>query len=96
MATVEVQCPYCKEKDVVKNGKNANGIQKYQCRNIGCKRYFTLEYTYKGAKPGINEQIIKMAANASGVRNTARVLGVSTVKVMSTLKNVQTGNKIYS
>jgi transposase-like protein len=47
---------------------------------------FRLEYRYEGAKPGIEEKIIAMAANASGIRDTARVLGITTDKVMDTLK----------
>ncbi len=47
---------------------------------------FMLEYAYNGWKPGIEEAIIDMAANASGIRDTARVLKISQDKVMSTLK----------
>ena len=45
-----------------------------------------LRYTYNGSKPGIDEQIISMSANASGIRDIARVLGISTQKVLDTLK----------
>jgi transposase-like protein len=84
MTMIEVKCPYCGGRDVVKNGKSERGAQKYHCRE--CKKYFLLDYAYNGSKPGMNEQIIKMAANASGIRDTSRVLGVSTEKVMTTLK----------
>jgi len=47
---------------------------------------FILEYTYNGWESGVNEQIISMAANASGIRDTARVLKVSKQKVSDTLK----------
>jgi transposase-like protein len=47
-----------------------------------------LEYEDKGYEPGIDGKIIKMAANASGIRDTARVLGVSIQKVVDTLKNI--------
>ena len=47
---------------------------------------FRLDYRYEGAKPDIEEKIIAMAANASGIRDTARVLKISTDKVMDTLK----------
>jgi len=46
---------------------------------------FVLEYTYNGWKPGINEQIINMAANASGIRDTARVLKVCQSRKSATL-----------
>jgi len=48
-----------------------------------------LDYAYNGWKPGIEETIIIMAANASGIRDTSRVLNVSQGKVMSTLKKRQ-------
>lgn len=87
MATVEVKCPTCKGKQVYKYGKSKNGIQRYLCHAPECpKKTFRLEYCYEGAKPGTDEKIIAMAANASGIRDTARVLGVSTDKVMDTLK----------
>jgi len=88
MAVVEVKCPNCGGTNVVKNGKSPRGAQRYNCRNELCDRkYFILDYAYTGSKPGINEQIIKMASNASGIRDTARVLGITTDKVMDTLKN---------
>jgi len=44
------------------------------------------EYTQNGSKPGIDEQIIEMTANASGIRDIARVLKISKQKVQDTLK----------
>ena len=86
MATVKVKCPHCGGIDVVKNGRSKRGEQRYFCRKVDCRSYFILNYIYNGSKPGVDEQIIKMAANASGIRDTARVLGISTDKVMNTLK----------
>jgi len=86
MAMVKVKCPYCNKEDIVRNGKTERGVAKYHCRSINCKKYFLLDYAYNGSKPGIDEQIVKMAANASGIRDTSRVLGITTDKVMSTLK----------
>jgi len=48
-----------------------------------------LDYAYEGAKPGIDKKIIEMTANASGIRDISRTLGVSTDKVMGTLKKQQ-------
>jgi transposase-like protein len=45
-----------------------------------------LEYTNKGWESGINEKIINMTANASGIRDIARVLKISKQKVQDTLK----------
>ena len=45
-----------------------------------------LEYRYKAYEPGIKEQVVDMAINGSGVRDTARVLKISKGTVISTLK----------
>ena len=96
MATVKVKCPYCKTEKVSKNGKSQEtGAQRYLCNNDECFcSTFMLEYAYKGAMPGIDETIIDMAANASGIRDTARVLGISADKVMSTLKKLKMQSQI--
>ena len=87
MAMVEVNCPRCGGRQVSRNGKGENGKQRYICQDQGCTRKaFLMEYRYEGSKPGIEEKIIAMAGNASGIRDTARVLGISTDKVMNTLK----------
>ena len=87
VATVEVKCPRCGKTQVYKYGMSKNGTQRYLCHTADCPtKIFQLEYRYEGARPGTDEKIIAMAANASGIRDTARVLGVSTDKVMDTLK----------
>lgn len=87
MAKIDVKCPYCRGTKVIKHGKDANGVQRYLCQNQDCSTTtFIIEYTYTGCEPGTDAKIIKMAANASGIRDTARVLGISTQKVMDTLK----------
>jgi IS1 family transposase len=45
-----------------------------------------LEYCYKACEVGIKERIIDMATNASGIRDTARVLGIDKNTVISPLK----------
>ena len=87
MAKIDVKCPKCEEINVVRHGKNARKVQRYRCMNVECdKNTFILDYTYNGSKPGISEAIVNMAANASGVRDTARVLKISQDKVMKVLK----------
>ena len=87
MAMVKVKCPICNEANVSKHGKTPTGVQRYACNNNECPRkIFMLEYAYNGNKPGIDKQVVKMTANASGIRDIARVLEISTDKVMSTLK----------
>jgi transposase-like protein len=91
MAMVEVKCPQCGDNRISKNGRTAKGVQKYLCNNRECKGgSFLLEYTYNGCKPGVDEQIIAMTANASGIRDISRVLKVSKQKVSDTLKKQRT------
>ena len=85
MAKIEVKCPKCEETQVIKYGQSSSGAQRYYCKNVDCpKTIFQLEYSNKGCEPGIEKKIIKMAVNASGIRDTSRVLEISTYKVMNT------------
>ena len=87
MVMVHVKCPKCNGANVSKNGIGANNSQRYLCNNKECAgKSFMLEYAYKGWDPGINEKIIGMTANASGIRDIARVLKISKQKVQDTLK----------
>ncbi len=36
MITQLLHCPYCQGVDIVKNGKNPQGKQRYQCREQAC------------------------------------------------------------
>jgi len=61
------------------------------CKDTVCAgKSFQLEHCYTGCESGINDKIVAMAANASGIRDTSRVLGISQDKVMSTLKKQKT------
>ena len=87
MAVVEVQCPACKCREIVKYGRQANGEQRYRCQNVDCERtIFLLRYHDIGRLPEVKQQIVDMALIGSGIRKTARVLGVSPTTVMTTLK----------
>ena len=87
MAVIEVSCPLCRTQEVVKFGLNRQGKQRYQCRNESCsKNTFILAYENKGCLPEIKEQIIEMALNGSGIRDTSRVLNISINTVLSELK----------
>jgi transposase-like protein len=47
---------------------------------------FLLHYHDKGRLPEVKRQMVDMALNGSGIRDTARVLGVSPTTVLTTLK----------
>jgi transposase-like protein len=83
-----LHCPYCRETDIVKHGLSSEGKQRYRCRACceGRGRTFLLEYTYAGQSSAVKQQIVDMALNASGIRDTARVLHVSPTTVINELK----------
>jgi transposase-like protein len=88
MITQVLHCPYCHGIDIVRHGTSPEGKQRYRFRQCleGRGRTFLLEYAYAGQSPAIKEQIVDMAMNASGMRDTARVLHVSPTTVMKELK----------
>ena len=88
MATVNVTCPYCKGEHVIKKGFTPKGVQRYFCKDRKCGCTFILEYSNNGCKPGINDQVIDMGMNGSGVRDTARVLGISINTARSQLRGI--------
>ena len=87
MAVIAVRCPSCERDNVVKRGRTNNGKQRYLCQYGACsRRTFLLDYTNRGYLPSVKRQIIDLALNGSGIRDTARVLGISTDTVISELK----------
>ena len=87
MVTVPVQCPYCHSSEVIKAGKQANGTQRYQCPNGRCaRRIFLLQYRDRGRVPEVRRQVVDLALNGSGIRDTARVLRISPTTVIAVLK----------
>ena len=84
---IPVQCIHCHSSDVVKNGKSAEGKQRYLCRNDDCPhRTFILDYSYQGHLKEVKQQVVEMTLNGSGVRDIARVLLISTDTVINELK----------
>src|SRR5215813_4392688 len=78
MVYVSVQCLYCQSTEVIKAGKQANGAQRYRCQNDRCaRRIFLLQYQDRGRVPEVRRQVVDMAINGSGIRDTARVLRIS-------------------
>ena len=87
MAVVEVQCSECGSREVVKYGRQANGEQRYRCNNLSCeRRIFLVQYHDKGRVPEVKQQIVEMALNGSGIRDSDRVLKVSPMTVITTRK----------
>ena len=95
MTFIAVQCPHCHSEQIVKRGKTARGTQRYLCQNIMCTAgSFLLDYRNRGYVPEVKRTIIDMSLNASGVRDTARVLHISTDTVLSELNKERTGSGV--
>ena len=83
MITQVLHCPHCQGTDIVRHGKTPQGKQRYRCRETSCPGgTFLVDDSYPGQSPHIKEQIVAMAMNASGIRDTARVLHVSPTTVI--------------
>jgi len=90
----ELHCPACASNDLVKNGRSRNGTQRWQCNR--CKRSFQFDYRYNAYKPGIEDTIIEMTLNSSGVRDIGRVLKISKDTVCSVLKKNAKNEPLFS
>jgi insertion element IS1 protein InsB len=84
MVSVPVLCPYCHSTEVIKAGKQANGTQRSWCHNEQCaRRLVLLYYQDRGRIPEIRRQVVALALNGSGIRDTARVLRISPTTVIA-------------
>lgn len=87
----QITCPKCDSNHLIKAGKSNSGVQRYSCRNQECTTHtFMQKYRYKAYEPGVKEQVIEMAINGSGIRDTARVLHINKNTVIATLKKRKT------
>jgi len=69
---------------VVKRGKTSNDTQRYLCQNGAClPQTFVLAYSHQGRLPQVKQQIVEMALNGSGSRETARILRISKDTVLN-------------
>lgn len=81
---IQIECPHCDSKDLVKNGHSENDTQRYRCN--ACRRSFQWEYTYRAWLPDVKQQIESQTLNGSGVRDIGRNLGISKDTVVAALK----------
>src|SRR5215510_1359265 len=82
-----LHCPHCHGTDIIRHGTTRQEKQRYRCQENACQgRTFLLDYTYAGHPAGGKQQIIDMAMNASGIRDTARVPHVRPTTVIKELK----------
>ena len=83
-------CPHCQRYEVKNHGKTGEGKQRYLYQNRRCHvKTFLLseDYTYQGCRPHIDTQIIVQTLRAVGIRDIAKTLQISCVKVINTIKS---------
>ena len=89
MAEEAIQCPHCHSEGVVKYVRASNGKARYRCQQTEtCGRTVIRAYAYAGRTPHVKRQIVEMALNGSGVRDTARVLQVSPSTVIGEVNSL--------
>jgi transposase-like protein len=88
MVFQEVHCKYCSGANVKRHGSQSGHPR---CRCNECGRTFQLSYTNRANEAGVKEAIVEMALNGSGIRDTARVLGVAKNTVSAHLKKSRRG-----
>lgn len=86
MVLVPINCLHCGSTEVIRYGQASNEKQRFLCRNDGCGKPFIQDSSDRGRLPEIKQRIVEMAVNGSGIRDTARVLGISTDTVRNELK----------
>jgi insertion element IS1 protein InsB len=90
MTCIAVQCPHCDSAQIVKRGKTHSGTQRSLCQNVACATGSVLLADHnRGCWPAVQHHIMARSLNASGVRDTARVLRLSTDTVFSELKKTE-------
>ena len=71
---------------MIRHGQTSTEKQRFLCRHEGCGKTFIQDYSAKGRLPEIKQRMVDMAVNGSGIRDTARVLGISPDTVINELK----------
>ena len=85
-----VICRHCRcTQQVQRFGKTRSGTQRLRCGD--CRRTFVAYYTRKACDPLVQAQLMQMAINGAGVRDTARVLKVNRNTVSRPLKKKWSG-----
>lgn len=83
-------CRHCGQSEPVKrHGVSSGGKKRYRC--YGCGETFLAQYANRASDPLVKEQIMQMALNGNGVRDTARLLKISASTVCLHFKKKQPG-----
>ena len=85
--TFRCSVPTVKARQSSRLASKPTGPNAISCQNEQCtRRIFLLQYQDRGRAPEIRRQVVDMAINGSGIRDTARVLRISPTTVIAVLK----------
>jgi transposase-like protein len=85
--------PNCQGTNIIRHGTTRQGKQRYRCQEAVCNGgTFLVDDTCPGHSVGVKQQIVNMAMNTSGIRDTARVLPISPTTVIKELKKTRVAN----
>ena len=79
-------CPSCKSHNIIKNGFTSNRKQQYFCKS--CKKRCIDFYTNKAYYPWMNTKIIQFTKEGLGIRNTARILQITTTTLLKRILTI--------
>jgi insertion element IS1 protein InsB len=85
---VAKSCPRCKSTDILKNGTDYKGDQKYHCN--ACRTYGTLDAA-SGYTPERNEEILHAYQERPSMRGIQRVFGTERTTLARWLKQKAQG-----
>lgn len=89
---IAVHCPHCHSDQMVKRGTTDRGTPRSLCQHTTwALGSFLLDSRNQGCLPEVKQLIIAMSLHASGIRDTARSLRISTDTVLSELKKKAAG-----
>src|SRR5215831_34210 len=87
MVLMAVTCPYDQSDHLTKRGTTETAKHRYRCHHPHCPHQsFLLQPAYNGRLPASKAQMIAMALHGNGIRETARIRGISTDTVLNALK----------
>jgi len=76
----------CCNLKMSKNGKTKANVQRYLCKVCGTTKQE--EYTYQACSEGINNQIVILIKEGSGIRSISRILNISPTTVLKRIISV--------
>lgn len=84
MITITLTCPHCGSDQLVRNGRGANGKQRFKCH--ACGRQHRENPTPNCYPEERREEILKALHERSSLRGVARTFGVSRNTVTKWMK----------